>query len=279
MWVQRTEAVESVAGNGKWYLRSDCAVVFDAQGNETYQIAPVVEQLKKSKDYVSLAPKGTTKALSHKDNPRLVMTMGKRRCVRDWHAVVQLFDGQWDYAQNVRQMRMFYLRFSVSDKQSVNSIWDVRLTQERVDEMEADTLRDIEDCIAPANRVQALRDTAEERLRYGVEGTHFFMKGEMVMRGSSWAGEARLDSMRRAIAKVNASTDEQIAEILDASYVRQARCWAHNAALLLDTYDRAIARYQPALTPAPADDLDTQLAVAAAQIAERIREQTTAAIA
>lgn len=262
-WVHKSEAVEF---DGASYKIKDCVVLFDAVGEEMRvpQAKLDVIRAENPKDYVQVAPNGSVKAVSHVKNPRLVTTLGKRRCVADWHNVVQLADGTWDYSQNVRFIHLMGLEFAVSAKHAVSTV-DLRVSEETMTRacsahvMQAQRNKDY------ADRERRLNSHATVLLRRGVGDYSFFLKGEMLFRGARYAEEATLAQMRAALAKLNTLDDQAIIDTLDATYLPYARCWQYHAALVLKIFDAKLAEWAGAgaaeVDRASIDDLLTATAV------------------
>lgn len=278
-WAHRGDnLVESAPESGVFYRTEDCTLVFDADGVCTAKPPSELDEFKKSKDYIQVAPNGSQKALSHKANPNLVMTLGKRRCIHGWHNVVQLYDGTWEYRQNTVEFQLFGMRFRASDKKPIGSLVDARLPEDALARMAEPAIEDAKyESNNRARRVY-LEGWLTGRLRAGINTVHFFKKGEMLFRGERYADQGTLQQMRDALAKLDATSDEQLAEMLDSTYVPSARAWQHHANLLLKIADAQLAEWEaPAATAteperAAVDDLLVETAV-------HIRDERFASVA
>lgn len=245
-WAWQGECVEARPGSDEWHKKSDCALVFDDKGVATWVPTSGVEALKATKRYVQVAPRGKEKALSHVDNPNLVVTLGKRRCVSGWHEITKLYDGNWDYSQNVTETAIFGFTVPYSDKQRVN-VADLRLDEAFIRERYEPTLLAVAERYEyTEERVTRVVDLTTKKLRAGVGQQHFFRKGDMLFRGHRYEGTATLDAMRAAAQMLATMSDEQIAEMLDRTYVPIARNWQHHALLLLKILDEFVASWSTA---------------------------------
>lgn len=266
-WVGRGDVVES---DGVTYKRSDCHLVFDAGGLMTYVPTPKVEELKKTKDYVQVAPNGSQKALSHTSNPNLVMTLGKRRCVQDWHAVRQLFDGSWDYVQNCSMRAVLGMEVWVSSRHHDLPLTDLRLTEDAMAQAFEAYLNAAESERTVERKVRRLTDYTVTRLRAGIDSQHFFVKGGALFRGHAWDAAVGIDSMRAAVVKLKAMSDQEIIDTWDASYLPFARCWQHHAEIVFKLIDAKFAAWSPAIAPEVAaahqESIDSLLTATAVHI-------------
>jgi hypothetical protein len=275
VWELAAQCVSDEASEPTWWRKADCMLVFDAQGKEQYMTQVKADALRtgRKKQYVSVAPHGSTRALSHVDNPRLVMTLGKRRCVKDWHSVVQLFDGSWDYRQNCCEFALMGRGFWCSDKQPVVNVRERRVPEESWSRVMAAYLADYG---YEGNSIEEKRagvaDMLVTWLRRGVDGFHYFKRGDMLFRGHRYENQGTVAQMREALAKLAEMSDEQITEMLDASHVSYARCWQYHAEIICRLADAWLAQEeaahagQQALAERALDDLDSQLEVTATHI-------------
>ena len=263
VWVHGSETVEC---EGTWYRRSDCMIVFDAEGTLAFMPAHKVEDLRKTKEYVAVAPKGSVKAISHVKNPQLVMTLGKRRCVSGWHDVLKLADGTWDYSQNVEYVRILGIEIPVSKKIIAGDRRAFRLSEEGTVEALKPYFHAADAERTPERKVDRLQRYLVDRLRTGIERRHFYLRGEMVCRGGIYDDRiGSFEEMRAAAVKLGQMSDEEIAEMLDESYIPLARAWQHHAALAFKLYDAKAATWAPA-ADAGQRTLDEQLVATAVHI-------------
>lgn len=255
-WAFHSAAVQF---DGTWYAKADCTTVFDAEGNEVLMPQSKVDALRQAdpKKYVALAPKGSTKALSHVDNPRLVMTLGKRRCVKDWHPILQLWDGTWDYSTNVRHSMIFSFNVYSSTKQPAG---EIRMTEEAMRAAFAEYIDAARAHRLPERRVNSLQSFMSQKLRAGYHDQHFFLKGNALFRGSYWQDGSSLDAMRAAMAKLKAMSDQEVVDTWDQTMLPIARGWQHHAELLFKIGDEAMAPWLPQPAPShPMADADNVL--------------------
>jgi hypothetical protein len=256
-WEYRHNCVEATPGSGVWVKEGDTMVVFDEHGNETRVLLAAYEELRKSKDYKALAPKGAIKALSHISNPRMVVTVGNRRCIKDWHDIVECCDGTWDYKVNVTSTRLLGKQVFYSSKRVPRSV-DIRASEKWVAEMYSIYPTHCR-TYDPGNLASALKQHTTGLLRYGHQGRCFFVTGDALMRGTG-DSSCSLEAMRAAVNKLSMMDDQAIADTLDETYVPAARGFQYHAALLLKLYDAQIAAWEgaaaaPAPAPAEGEDL------------------------
>lgn len=254
-WEHQSQCVQS---GESWYLRADCMVLFDASGAQTSVPAAALDELRTAhpKDYVQVAPNGSVKAVSHVRNPKLVTTLGKRRCVRGWHEIVQLADSTWDYTQNARRITVMGINVWVSTK-SLVSICDVRLSDEVMGTLMKPYVDSAGGNPRGEQKIRDLESYLTTYLRAGIERHHFFQKGQMLFRGERYGDQGTLAQMRAAVNKLGTMSDEQITDMLEAHYVPYARAWEHHAKQQLKILDTAVATWQPAAT-APVSDTQRQ---------------------
>jgi hypothetical protein len=242
-WEYEHKCVEAMPGTGVWVKEGDTMIVFDQEGNETRVLKDAYEDLRKSKDYKAVAPLGKTKALSHVDNPRMVVTVGSRRCIKDWHEIVECCDGSWDYKVNVTSTRVLGKQVFYSSKRVTSSV-NVRASEKWVAEMYSIYPTHCS-TFAPNDRATALKQHTTGLLRYGHQGRCFFVTGDALMRGTG-DSSCSLESMRAAVNKLSLMEDQAIADTLDETYVPSARGFQYHAGLLLKLYDAQIAAWEAA---------------------------------
>jgi hypothetical protein len=245
-WEYQHNCVEATPDSGVWVKEGDTMVVFDQEGNETRVLLAAYEELRKSKDYKALAPKGAIKALSHISNPRMVVTAGNRRCIKDWHDIVECCDGTWDYKVNVTSTRLLGKQVFYSSKRVPRSA-DIRASEGWMAEQYQVYLNASAE-YEPGRRPERLKAYTTQLLRYGHQGRCFYVTGDALMRGTG-DSSCSLESMRAAVNKLSMMEDQAIADTLDETYVPSARGFQYHAGLLLKLYDAQIAAWGEAATP------------------------------
>lgn len=271
-WVWKNEAIDD--GAGGFIRKGDAIMVFEANGDARQVHVGQIEAMKKTKKYTSIAPKGEAKAISHVDNPHLVRTRGNRKCVLGWHAVVQLFDGTWDYAVNATRRYLFDIELWYPNSEQPNPL----VLNEAAVRRRLDWVR-MEYSVAHTDRrKRLLQDMTRDLLNYGYEGWPFARRGDMVSHRTS----TNLSELRGAVERFATMTDEEIGQMLDQHYVQFARGFQVNGAVILKVMDAMLAEFDaeargetvpapaPALTPTdpPTADpvvgsLDERMALAA----------------
>ena len=227
--------------SGGYVRREDTFMLFDAVGDGRWCHVSEMPPPRKSKDYVSVAPKGDVKGMSHRSNPRLVMTLGKRRCVQDYHAIVRLANGTWDYQQNVHSRRFMDTQFYISCK-APHALPTAEVVREEVRGYVLAEDYDGEDF------AYQMRKNLTMRLRHGVNDQFFFMRGDMPMRGASWGSEVTLDEIKAAAVRISAMSDQELADTV-GTYAHAARTWATVAAHFINAFEAEIAERQQPITP------------------------------
>lgn len=263
-----------------YFRRVDCTLVFDATGEQTWMPQAKLNELRTAnpKAYKNVAPHGSTKAVSHVNNPNLVTTLGKRVCVKGWHAVRQLYDGTWDYEQNCHAIAVMAHTFYWSDKQRVTAV-TARVPEAQWAQKIDEHMPLVECKLMPASERQYLiNDYLQSWLRRGIDAVHFFLKGEMLFRGQRYADTGTVPQMRAAVTKLQAMSDQDVIDMLNADMLPYARAWQYNAEILIRLFDARLAEAAAfdAAQAAPAEpvapltpDLDTLLTITA----EHIREE------
>lgn len=269
-WVWLKNAIESKAGSGVYYRKEDCGLVFNERGDPTWVPLPRVEELKQDRDYVPVAPRGEEKALSHRSNPNLVMTLGKRRCVIGWHSVVQLHTGEWDYAQNVRSFQQFGESWYYSVKES-DGPPKVAPTEAMVRKTFADRPLWSEDYSSDIqDRQWHLNRNLSDSLYAGWDGRYFFVRANVIFRGSTATtkqSDATMETMKLAAERLSKMSDQEIIDTYDESYLIPARAWSAVCLHVAAIYDEAVARWtgrNPSQAAAQADAAIDELLTATA---------------
>jgi hypothetical protein len=223
---------------------TDAYLVFDETGEKRHVHAGQVDALKKSRKYVSTAPIGTTKALSHTANPNLHTTVGGRKVVSGQHQIVQLWDGQWEYVTNARATYLFdfctHVTGSIENADiHLSKEWLMRnMFKERIEYVELDygNARD---------RTTKLKATTREQLQYQFCGYSFFMRDDAVCKMADY-NRATYDNMHKAAAKLKSMTDQELSDMFYPDLVKIARGWEKNANTMFEIVDEAVARWQAA---------------------------------
>lgn len=237
-------------GDDRNVYRRDAHIVFEADGTQTWRLTAELDALKKSRKYVATAPLGEQKILSHVDNPKMVLTIGGRKVIRDLHSLRQYCDDTWDFAVNpAARVDIFGHRFLRPGSQDVMA---TRATEGALRRAFADDFIEGTESgwATPAARKRQLEEHFREYMRYGFQGQCFYLMGEAVMRG-----HGTLASMRKAAEKLRAMTDEQIGEMIYPEMIPYARGFEHHALLLAKIFDEAVAKWNGTAAPAPTQDL------------------------
>lgn len=229
---------------GVWVMREDTTRVYEADGTMRTVMTKDLGDLAKDRKYVTVAPRGPARMLSHRDNPKLVMTRGKRRCIQGVHPVVQLVDGTWEYRQNATSTTLMDLQFCVPGEMNLEAQLAIRVPEPMLRQAMDTWIGGWYEGIEPKNRTDFANNAVAYLLANGFRGIAFIKRGEMLFRSND--SDMHLDLRRAAVQAITQLDDAQLADVVGASYVPYARAWAHHAALMLKYLDEKIASWTPA---------------------------------
>lgn len=229
---------------GTYVKPADAYLVFDESGEKRHVHVSQVDALKKSRKYVSTAPIGSIKALSHTANPNLHTTVGGRKVVLGQHQIVQLWDGQWEYTTNVRRVYLFdYSTYATGSTENhdihLSKDWLMEHTfKERIEYIEMDY-------VGARDQATKIKAHIREQLQYQFCGFSFFMRDDAVCKIADY-NRSTYDNMRKAAAKLKSLTDQELSDMFYPDLVKIARGWEKNANAMFEIAEEAIARWQAA---------------------------------
>lgn len=230
-------------GKTVYILKEDLRYVATDDGTRVRSVhVSEYDALRKAKTHVPCAMHAGVRTLMPKDCPGAVTTRSGKKVLPAVHDVVQCVDGQWAYERNVTAVTLFNRNyyFPVGTKQY--RLTDERLMKDYMDSF-AITAKDVID-------LEQLEAWAEGRRRAYLSvhrGTLFYYldQHDNLRQGTSGLqrGDISVAQVRGAIAKIDAMTDEQIADVFYPDAVPHARDYAYNCGRFLAQFDAIVAEY------------------------------------
>lgn len=90
-------------GDGVVVLKADLVKVFDENGDFLHRHISDAK-LARRQGYVTCAPIGKLRCISHPQNPSLVTTLGGKRALLQRHELETLYDGSYEFSRNTRSV-------------------------------------------------------------------------------------------------------------------------------------------------------------------------------
>jgi hypothetical protein len=232
-YITRNEGIKTAAGT--WLRKADALHVYDAAGESVAHHVSEAKALRKQ-GYVSVAPLGRIKAMSHPDSNYLATTAGGKKVLTHMHAVKRMFDGRYDYTANTTA---FTLMGRSIRGGKLDSLMTVRMTKEQVAFTYRSDLVIMDDTDLAVGILSRVKSGLATDFRHYPT---FQLVNDMLVERSYYDGSTleRLEAGARAVVALEATPDALAATL---SYNADgALVWAHAAVHLIDLYREELSR-------------------------------------